>query len=55
MILKVYVDKGLVKGVLYVFDNMGKCGSKLSLWFCNSLLSGLVKNCEYDMVVYVYD
>ncbi|CAM8919008.1 unnamed protein product [Rhodiola kirilowii] len=47
MILKVYAEKGMMKNALHVFDNMGKCGSVPSLRSCNSLLSNLVKNCQF--------
>ncbi|KAK9165619.1 hypothetical protein Scep_000810 [Stephania cephalantha] len=55
MLLKVYVEKGLVKDALFVFDNMGKCGCVPSLRSCNALLSRLVRGGEARTAVLVYD
>ena len=41
MLLKAHVESGLRKEVLFVFDNMGKCGRNPGLRSCNSLLSRL--------------
>ncbi|KAL9271501.1 putative pentatricopeptide repeat-containing protein [Drosera capensis] len=55
MVLKVYVERGLVKDALYVFDEICRLGRVPSLRSCNGLLSGLVRKGKCDAVVGVYD
>ncbi|GKA31782.1 putative pentatricopeptide repeat-containing protein [Tanacetum coccineum] len=55
ILLRVFVENGLVKNGLKVFDEMCGMGRVVSLGNCNALLSGLVKEGEFGDVFGVFE